>query len=86
MEHTLDENFWRYCAKLPHSVQERVPQKFELLRQNSRHPSLHFKKVGAHWAVRISKGYRAIARKEENTFVWYWIGKHDEYMRRIREN
>lgn len=86
MEHILNEDFWGFCAKLPRDVQRRIPQKFELLRQNPRHPSLHFKKVGDHWSIRICKGYRAVARRENNTFVWFWAGKHDEYMRRIRQN
>ena len=45
-----------------------------------------FKKVGNLWAIRICKGYRALAHREEGNFIWRWIGTHDEYMRRIRES
>ena len=58
-------------------------RKIELLLENPRHPSLYLKKVGGLWSARISKQYRILAREEEGTLVWYWIGKHDEYMRRI---
>ena len=87
MEHILDADFWRFCAELPRDVQRRVPQKFELLRQNPRHTSLYLKKVGKQlWSARITQEYRALARENAGVFVWFWIGKHDEYIRRIREN
>ena len=83
MEHILDDDFWDAYAELPLNVQRRVPQKFQLLRQNPRHPSLRFKKVGDFWAIRVSRGYRALAREEEGDFIWFWVGTHDEYERRI---
>lgn len=64
MEHILDEDFWKSCAKLPPNIQRRVPQKFQLLQQNPRHPSLRFKKVRTLWSIRISKGDRALAREK----------------------
>ena len=83
MQHILNEDFWESCAKLPRNVQRRVPQKFQLLQQNPRHPSLRLKKVGELWVIRVSKGYRALAREEQGNFIWFWIGTHDEYERRI---
>ena len=83
MEHILDDDFWDAYAELPPNVQRRVPQKFQLLRQNARHPSLRFKKVGDLWAIRVSRGYRALARQEERDFIWFWVGTHSEYERRI---
>lgn len=85
MKHSLHANFWEFLAQLPQNIQKRVPQKIEMLRRNPRHPSLNFKKVGENlWTIRISKGYRALALEEEDAFVWNWVGKHDEYIRRIR--
>ncbi|RKU35758.1 hypothetical protein C6496_15775 [Candidatus Poribacteria bacterium] len=84
MEHTFDPNFENYRGKLPPDVRRRVPRKFELLQQNPTHRSLRFKKVRSLWSVRISKGYRALAREEADAYVWYWIGTHDEYEKRIR--
>ncbi|MDE0017273.1 MAG: hypothetical protein OXU51_13905 [Candidatus Poribacteria bacterium] len=83
MEHILDDDFWDAYAELPPNVQRRIPQKFQLLRQNARHPSLRFKKVGDLWAIRVSRGYRALARQEEGDFIWFWVGTHSEYERRI---
>ncbi len=45
--------------------------------------TLRFKKVGDLWTIRVSRGYRALARKVEGIFIWFWIGTHDEYVRRI---
>lgn len=56
---------------------------FELLKENPRHPSLHFKKVGKLWSVRVGSRHRALATKDENELVWFWIGDHDEYDRLI---
>jgi len=77
-------DFWEHYQNLPRSVQRLAGNKFELLKQNPRHPSLHLKKVGMRWAARINKDYRALAREENGILVWFWIGKHDEYMRRIQ--
>ena len=76
--------FWRCYHNLPPKVQQQADNKFRLLRQDANHPSLNLKRVGSLWAGRINKDYRALAREENGTLVWYWIGKHDEYTRRIR--
>ena len=50
---------------LPKAVQFVADQSYELLKVNSSHPSLHFKRVGKYWAVRISKEYRAVGVEVE---------------------
>ena len=77
--------FWTYYENLPREVQRLADKGFELLKQDPRHPALHLKKVGTRWSARINKDYRALAREEDGTLVWFWIGKHDEYMRRIHQ-
>ena len=52
---------------------------FELLKKNPYHPSLHLKKVGRYWSVRVGKKYRAIGIEIEDGIIWFWIGKHSEY-------
>ncbi len=86
MEHTFDPDFEEYRAELPQDIRKRVPEKFELLRQNPTHRSLRFKKVRSLWSVRISRGYRALAREEAGAYVWYWIGTHGEYEKRIKRD
>ena len=55
------------------------------MKSNPGHPSLHLKKVGAFWSVRIGLDHRALAVKDGDAFVWVWIGTHDEYERMIKE-
>ena len=31
------------------------------------------------FSARVSLGYRALAIREEDTWVWFWIGSHSDY-------
>jgi hypothetical protein len=61
-------------------------KQFNLLKTNPEHPSLHFKKIGKFWSMRISLFYRALAIKDGNDYIWVWIGTHNEYERMIKDN
>jgi len=50
-----------------------------LLKQDPRHPSLHFKKIGRLYSVRVGIHYRALSVEEGDDVVWFWIGHHSEY-------
>jgi hypothetical protein len=56
---------------------------YQLLKADSRHPSVHLKKVGRFWSVRVGVSYRAIAVEKGSDLVWFWIGHHAEYERLI---
>jgi hypothetical protein len=66
-------------------IQKLADENFQLLRQDPAHPSLHFKKVGRFWSVRVGIHYRAVAVEEGSDSVWFWIGGHDEYDHNYRE-
>jgi hypothetical protein len=57
--------------------------------QNPQHPSLQFKRVQgleATYSVRIGMQYRALAKmNEDSDLVWYWIGPHAEYNKKLKE-
>ena len=61
MNHHTTADFWDCYARLPEAVQRLADANYELLRSNPRHPSLHFKRVGRLWSVRVGIGYRALA-------------------------
>jgi len=82
MHHT-SPSFWKYYDDLPEEIQEQADKNFELLKKNSNHPSLHFKKIGKYWSVRVSLEYRALGTDIENGILWFWIGLHPEYERFI---
>ena len=62
-------------------IQEAANKSFELLKSNSQHPSLHFKKLDKVWFTRVTLDYRALAVERPNGLLWFWIGAHDEYER-----
>jgi hypothetical protein len=49
--HKTTERFWRNYSSLSLDIQQLADQKFELLKSDIRHPSLHFKKIGIFWSV-----------------------------------
>jgi len=75
--------FWKYYYALPEFVRQQADEQFQLFVANPNHSSLRLKQVGPYWAVRVGRGYRALARRRDKDFFWFWIGSHDEYDRLI---
>jgi len=55
--HRTTAGFWTCFARLPEVLQRGARQNFDLLKQNRAHPSLHFKKVGKLWSVRVGPNF-----------------------------
>jgi len=79
MRHFASPSFWDLYEKLPSTVQELANKNFDLLKQDPKHPSLHLKKTGKHWSVRVGIKYRALGAEIEEGILWFWIGTHSEY-------
>ena len=84
MRHFASPAFWEAYEKLPLVVRELADRNYELLKQNPQHPSLHFKKVGRFWSVRVCLRYRALAVPVNDGVLWFWIGAHADYDALIR--
>ena len=82
--HRTTNRFWKCFGDIPESVQQIAKNNFKLLKANPAHPSLHFKKVGKFWSVRVGINHRALAIDDGEEFIWVWIGTHDEYERMIK--
>ena len=82
--HRTTDRFWKFFEKLPSHIQYLAEDNFELLKNDLKHPSLHFKKVGKLWSARVGLNYRALSFEDGEDFIWVWIGTHDEYMRMIK--
>lgn len=82
--HRATDRFWKCLEKLPFYTQELAKENFELLKNNPKHPSLHFKKVGQFWSARVGLDYRALCFDDGEDFIWVWIGTHDEYQRIVK--
>ena len=79
MRHFASPAFWDAYAKLPAAVRELADKNYALLKENPHHPSLHFKKVGRYWSVRIGLRYRALAAEVDDGLLWFWVGSHADY-------
>jgi hypothetical protein len=79
VKHRASIKFWQFRAQLPADIQRLADENFKLLKTNPRHPSLHFKKVGRFWSVRVGIHYRAVAVENQNDVIWFWIGHHSKY-------
>ncbi len=79
MIHFASPSFWSAYELLPSSVQKVADRNYILLKENPRHPSLHFKKIRKYRSVRIGIHYRALAVEVKDGLLWFWIGSHAEY-------
>ena len=76
--------FWRRYRALPAEVRALAQKNYRLWSANAYHPSLHFKSIGkSDWSVRVGGHYRAVGKFSGETFLWEWIGSHEEYNKRF---
>jgi hypothetical protein len=74
--------FRKAFAALPEPVQRRAREAYRLFRQDPTDPRLRFKRVHATreiFSVRVGLGYRALAVRNGDAVIWFWIGTHAEY-------
>lgn len=77
-------SFWDRYRKLDGNLRAKAEKAYRLWSEDPFHPSLHFKCINREeniWAVRFSRGYRALGILEGDTVTWFWVGSHDEYER-----
>ena len=83
MTHRSSTQFWELYNRLPEEARKLADRSYELLKRDERHPSLHLKKIGRFWSVRIGLHLRALAIEDGADLIWFWIGSHAEYDRLI---
>ena len=79
MKHYTTPEFWRYYQQLPKEVQELADKNIRLLKIDSTHPSLKFKKIIKLWPARVGRKYRALGLDKGDAVAWFWIGSHAKY-------
>jgi len=52
MKHRASPRFWRHYRALPDEVQQLADRGYQMLLQDPRHPSLHYKRIGKLWSAR----------------------------------
>jgi hypothetical protein len=81
MHHLAASDFWRRYNAMPSEIRSRADKQFSLF---PHHPSLQFKKVGDRhgheiWSARVTLNYRALAIRQNEGYLWFWIGDHKGY-------
>jgi hypothetical protein len=79
--HHAVPDFWTSYRTLPASIQTLADRAFALLKSDPYHPSLHLKKIGNFWSVRVGIHYRALSVEAEEGILWFWVGTHADYDR-----
>ena len=79
MNHYASPRFWALYEALPSDIRDIADKNYQLLKSDPHHPSLHFKKVGDLWSVRVGAHYRALGTSVEDGVYWFWIGTHADY-------
>jgi len=67
---------------LPPQVQAQARLAYQLFREDPHHPSLRFKLVHASrpiYSARVGLAYRALAARDGEDVIWFWIGSHGDY-------
>jgi mRNA-degrading endonuclease RelE of RelBE toxin-antitoxin system len=86
MKHRTLPRFWRHYRQLPKEIQRLADKNFQLLKADPHHPSLHLKRIGKTkqlWSVRVGLRYRALGVEKPDGIVWFWIGTHADYDKRL---
>ncbi len=79
--------FRQQLAALPANVRDSANTAYTQFSEDPSQPSLRFKKVHATepiFSARVTLDYRAVGIVNEGTIVWFWIGKHSEYEKLLK--
>lgn len=82
MRSVVTTEFRRNFSKLPGHLQNAARKAYQLWKHDPSYPSLKFKKIHETkpiYSARITGSYRAVCIKEEDVFIWFWVGTHSEY-------
>jgi len=80
--------FRKAFEALPAHVQDRARTAFRQFKQDPSHSSLRFKQVHSSqpvYSARVGLGYRALAVKDQDVYIWFWIGTHGDYDRLLKD-
>jgi hypothetical protein len=83
LKHLASRRFWAEYDRLPVHVRNLADKSFELLKADPKHPSLHFKKIGVLWSVRVGAHHRALGVEVSDGILWLWIGSHASYDQKL---
>ena len=75
--------FRRLLTDLPLDVRRLAKRTFKTWLADSNHPSLEFKKLHGTkqptYSARVGIHWRALAVRNGDDYIWFWIGSHSDY-------
>ena len=80
------DEFWRLYHGLPPEVKDSARKAFQKFSKNPAQPGLQLERLkfdSRALSVRVTRNYRAVARRYEDDWLWFWIGSHEEFDRRF---
>ena len=78
--------FWRLYHALSPETRQAAQMAFQKFLANPAHPGLRLERLRTDeraWSVRISRKYRAVARRYGDDWLWFWIGTHEDFDRQF---
>jgi hypothetical protein len=77
--------FRELLQRLPSETANQARRAFRWFAQDPHHDSLSFKQVKPGiWSARVGIHHRALAIREGDDVVWFWIGSHADYDQLLR--
>ncbi len=86
MKSFTTRKFREMYSDLPDQARLQARRAYELFKRDPSHPGLNFKKVDEKnniYSARIGLGYRALGQIDGSEIVWFWIGPHGDYDKRV---
>ena len=86
MKSHITRDFRDQFSELPDSIQRRARRAYRRFLEDPDYPGLNFKKVlddPPVYSVRISRDYRALGVLDDDSIIWFWIGSHQDYDKRL---
>lgn len=80
MKSHITADFLKAYRSLPKEIREQARKAYRLFKENPNHPSLRFKPIHKTlYSARVTKGYRTLGIRDNDTIIWFWIGSHADY-------
>ena len=82
MRSRTTRQFRQQLRTLPDAIQRQAKAAHQRFEVNPWDQSLRFKQVHPSqpiYSVRITKGYRAIGKRDAKGMLWFWVGSHADY-------
>jgi len=84
MKSKVTAKFWDNFNLLPPEIQELAAKQYQIWLTDPHHHSVRFKKIGKYWSARVTDDYRALGLMDGDEVIWFFIGKHAVYDRKIK--